>query len=233
MTFTINMADASGKVFRVVEAEALPLHERMQPPSGLMIEIPPNDTARAKKGFLRFLRAAHAGHLMGDISLAFDQNVGFRADPPPNANAVKFFAMECRPFFLEKDPLAFSRLLNLKALTSVESIRPWLKRHRQRWESSAFGGVMSIHVNGKKLDTHHVVETWFNCDIFHSEPQKPDEFSLEALFKDMGGEAQAVAILANHLIESVRVLDQFFNDLRVICPDFDMWATLELAKSPP
>jgi hypothetical protein len=233
MTFTINMVDASGKVVRVVEGEALPLYERMPPPVGLTIEIDPDDIARLKKGFLRFLRAAHAGHLMGDVSLTFAHNIGFRAEPAPNTNAVKFFALECRPFFLEKDPLAFSKLLNLRSLTAAEPFRPSLKRHRQRWENSAFGGVMSVQVNGKKLDTHHVVETWFNCDIFHSEPQRPEEFSLEALFKDMGGEAQAVSILANHLIESVRVLDQFFNDLRVICSDFDVWATAELAKTPP
>lgn len=229
MTFAINMVDATGKEVRLL-GEALPLHEELPPPAAFTLELSADDLARIQKGYSRLLRAARAYEGVGHFSLNFAHGVGFTVDNVPSDAAVKLFALECRPFFLEKDPLAFSRLLNLPSLSKAVELRPWLKRLRQRWESSAFGGVVSIKVGGVTLDTHHVVQTWFNCDIFHSEPQKPEEFSLDQLHKHMGGEDQAIAILAQHLWASCGVLSGYFEGLAQMSATFMDWALSEKAR---
>lgn len=229
MKFVIHATDPSGKTVEL-QGEAMPQHERLPVPAGLQVALTAPDSVRLQKAFLRYHRAFTAGQALGNVGMTFAHGVGFTCTEPPDENVLKLFAFEARPFFLEKDPLFFSHLLNVPSLVKAEEFRPSLKRHRLRWERSAFGGVMSVSVGGKTLDTHHVVQTWFNCDMFHSEPLKPNEFSLDDLVKQMGGEQQARAILAHHLMQSVLVLQEFFTDLTIVNADFAQWVTSELAK---
>jgi hypothetical protein len=227
MTLVINMHGPSGESFQL-QGEALPVHDKLDPPE-IAVTITPSDLPKLQKGYSRLLRSGRAVEKVGQFSLDFKHQQGFTVSRLLDQGAVKLFALECRPFFLEKDPLSFHRLLNLESLRD-EALRPWLKRLRQRWETSAFGGVMSIQVNGTKLDTHHVVQTWFNCDLFHSEPQKAEEFSLDALYKQMGGEQQAFGVLAHHLWASCLIISDYFENVAQMNAPFLAWALEEKAR---
>lgn len=172
---------------------------------------------------MRFTRATEARQVVGDIGMAFN-NGQVVATRKPRHSDVKVLALEMRPFFLEKDPLNFPKLLSLRSLGATESLRPCLKRHRLRWENSAFEGRMSMAVDGTTLNTTAVVRAWFNGDFFHSESEKIDELSLDKLISHMGGEEQAMSLLTHHMIESLRVVAEFFQDAYDASPQFSEWA---------
>ena len=78
---------------------------------------------------------------------------------------------------------------------------------------SVFAGVMKLTIGDRELNVPHVVNTWFNCEFFHSEPLDPSKYSLEVLARDLGGEQQALALLAVHLSTSLDIIGEFLNDV--------------------
>ena len=223
MKLKIKCHDMHGNYIGTVSGEALPLHVVIPAPADCKVLLSQNDVERLQRAFLRFDRAMRARQALGNISLTFT-SAGFQAASQPEPATVKLLALEMRPFFLEKDPLFFEKLISLKSLGAAECIRPCLKSHRRRWKDSAFGGRMMISVGGQPLDTLNVVKAWFNHDFFHTESQNPDELSLEGLIGYLGGEEQAITLLAHHLVESLRVIAEFFNNVYATSELFGEWA---------
>lgn len=83
---------------------------------------------------------------------------------------------------------------------------------------------MTIRVEGKLLNTNAVVRAWFNDDFFHSESERADELSLGDLISHMGGEEQAITLLTHHMIEALRVIAEFFDDIYNTSAQFADWA---------
>lgn len=79
-------------------------------------------------------------------------------------------------------------------------------------------------VDGTTLNTTAVVRAWFNDDFFHSESERADELSLNQLISHMGGEEQAMSLLTHHMIESLRVIAEFFQDVYDVSTQFSEWA---------
>lgn len=224
MRIQIRCLDQNGNYITTLTGEALPLHPRLPAPLDCRVPLlSDDDFDRLKRAFLRFTRAIEARQHVGDISMSFG-NAKAEATRKPRDADVKVLALEMRPFFLEKDPLSFTKLLALRSLGGTESLRPCLKQHRARWENSAFGSRMSVAVEGKQLNTTAVVRAWFNGDFFHSESDRTDEISLDELTSHMGGREQAMTLLTHHMIESLRVIAEFFNDIYAVSPQFSEWA---------
>lgn len=223
MRIKIRCLDQHGNYIGTLAAEALPPHPRLPAPSGCHLSLADEDFNRLKRAFLRFTRSIEARQVIGDIGMAFN-NGQVQATRMPLPSGVKVLALEMRPFFLEKDPLCFTKLLSLRSLGAEETLRPCLKRHRLRWENSAFEGRMSMAVDGTTLNTTAVVRAWFNDDFFHSESERADELSLNQLISHMGGEEQAMSLLTHHMIESLRVIAEFFQDVYDVSTQFSEWA---------
>ncbi|MNM63063.1 hypothetical protein D3C81_744210 [compost metagenome] len=223
MQIQIRCVDQDGNIIRTFVAEALPLYPRLPAPDDCRVVLVESDFERLKKAFLRFSRAIEARREVGDIGLSFQNGQPF-ATKRPHLSSVKLLALEMRPFFLEKDSLSFMKLLALRSLGGVEGLRPCLKRHRLRWENSAFEGRMTLAIDEKTLNTTSVVRAWFNDDFFHSESERGDELSLGELKSSMGGEDQAVCLLTHHMIESLRVIGEFFQDVYQASEVFAEWA---------
>lgn len=223
MRIQIRCLDEHGNYVRTLTAEALPLHARLVAPSDFKLSLADEDFNRLKRAFLRFTRSIEARQVIGDIGIGLN-NGRIQAKTVPKHSAVKVLALEMRPFFLEKDPLCFTKLLSLRSLGAEKAFRPCLKRHRLRWENSAFEGRMSMAVDGTTLDTTAVVRAWFNDDFFHSESERINELSLNQLISHMGGEEEAMSLLTHHMIESLRVVAEFFNDLYDVSTEFAEWA---------
>lgn len=223
MRIQIRCLDKDGNYITTLTGEALPQYPRLPAPPDCKVCLLDDDFERLRRAFLRFTRAIEARQHVGSISMELG-GTEFTAKKKPRHADVKVLALEMRPFFLEKDSLSFTKLLALRSLGGTECLRPCLKRHRARWENSAFEGRMSIAVNDKPLDTTAVVRAWFNDDFFHSESSRAEELSLDDLISHMGGEEQAITLLTHHMIESLRVIAEFFNDIYGACSLFAEWA---------
>ncbi|HEL3171251.1 hypothetical protein [Stenotrophomonas maltophilia] len=224
MKIQIRCLDEHGNYVRTLTAEALPLHPRLVAPVNCQLNLTDDDFKRLMRAFLRFTRSIEARQAIGDIGLAFS-NGQLLASKMPRHSDVKVLAMEMRPFFLEKDPLCFTKLLSLRSLGAKEDLRPCLRQHRLRWEHSAFEGRMSMTVDGTTLNTSAVVRAWFNDDFFHSESNRASELSLVQLVSNAGGENQAMSLLTHHMIESLRVISEFFQDIYAVSSEFRAWST--------
>ena len=220
MELKLHGLDAAGNVVQTIPGVALPRHDRLSPPEGTAIVISPVDLETLNKAASRFRQAIVAETDVGSFNFGFTLPGGFTSNIPLPRGKMLAWATEVRPFFLEKDPLFFGRLKNLPSLTACTDMHPCLKRHGERWRASAFGGVMNITVGNRTLDLGHVVNTFFNCDFFHSAPQDPTQYSLERLFMDLGGEPQALTVLAIHLNSAMNVVGEFLNDVCAVCPEF-------------
>lgn len=223
MKIQIRCVDEHGNYIRTLTGEALPLHPRLAAPVDYQVALADEDFSRLKRAFLRFTRSVEARQAVGDIGLAFN-NGQLLASKRPRHSDVKVLAMEMRPFFLEKDPLCFTKLLSLRSLGAAEDLRPCLRQHRLRWENSAFEGRMSMAVNGANLNTSAVVRAWFNDDFFHSESERANELSLAQLVSNAGGEEHAMSLLTHHMIESLRVVAEFFQDIYNVSDEFRAWS---------
>lgn len=223
MRIQIRCLDQNGNYITTLTGEALPLHPRLPAPSDCEVHLSDDDLDRLKRAFERFTRAVEARQHVGDVGMNFGATE-IAATKKPRHMDVKVLALEMRPFFLEKDSLSFTKLLALRSLGGTECLRPCLKRHRTRWDNSAFEGRMTIAVGGRPLNTTAVVRAWFNDDFFHSESDRPDELSLDELISHMGGEEQAITLLTHHMIDSLRVIAEFFNDIYGASSAFAEWA---------
>ena len=206
--------------------EALPKYPRLPAPPDCKINLLDEDFNKLKKAFLRFMRAINANEKVGNISLNFNYSnseLNIKAKIPIEDN-VKLLALEMRPFFLEEDPLCFNKILSLRSFGGkTECIRPCLKQHRLRWENSEFGGKATIVMNGKALDTDAVVRAWFNSDFFHTESKKTEELSLEELISLFGDNDYAITLLAQHMMASLQVINEFFEDINKVSSQFKEW----------
>lgn len=222
MQIRIKCLDRHGNYIGTLTGQALPRYPRLPAPEEFSVQLAEDDFKRLQRAFLRFTRAVEARQNVGSISTSLT-GAEIVATKVAKHTEVKVLALEMRPFFLEKDPLSFTKLLSLQSIGKVESLRPCLKRHKLRWINSAFEGRMTIEVNDKTLDTSAVVRAWFNDDFFHSESDRAGELALGELISTMGGEEQAITLLTHHMIESLRVIGEFFNDIYQTSPEFSGW----------
>lgn len=207
----------------VVRGEALPKFDRLQVDRSINLTVSEEDLNTLKRATQRYWRAIEARIDVGDIRVHFEHPNGFRNEIPLDEGKIKLLALEARPFFLEKDSLFFLKISSLRSLGSNEALRPVLKRHKQRWAVAAFGGAMQMKVNSRALDMMTVVQTWFNCDFFHSEPVNAEDYSLDVLVSSCGSRDVAMALVANHMANGLQIVNEFLNDLVQICPAFRDW----------
>ena len=59
--------------------------------------------------------------------------------------------------------------------------------YTRRWKEAAFDGRMGIAFGKDMLDLDTVVHAWFNSDLFHTAPQRPETLTLDGLSKLLGG----------------------------------------------
>jgi hypothetical protein len=208
---------------QIVKGEALPLHDRPVVPPSATVELIAEDRERLQKATDRLRRCSVAQTALGDLHLAFRFPGGIVVEEPINELMLKALALEARPFFLNDDPLYFLALVKLKSFAANPDVARVFRGHTKRWKTSAFNGTMGITIGGHKLDVENVVSAWFNSDLFHTGPIKPDELSLAALKEMLGGGSQAQAILALHLTSSLAIVNEFLNDVAAINSPFRIW----------
>lgn len=134
--------------------------------------------------------------------------------------SLKALALEIRPFFLTDDLIFFLGLVKLRSFAQVPDVARAFRSHTKRWNMSAFEGAIGIRIGTVQLDTPTVVAAWFISDYFHSEPQKADQIVLDQLSKAVGGHEQARALLALHLLSSIGVAQEFFDDVGTVNASF-------------
>lgn len=231
MELTLNLILPDGSV-RIVKGTALPRHDRPPIPVGIQLVLSPDDLSRLRAGVLRLRRAEKARREVGNVNLGFEQGVGFRAEPPVPDLALKAFALESRPFFLNDDPLFFPGLVKLRSFGAVPEVARNFRMHTKRWNTSQFDGTMGIQIGRVPLDIGNVIGSWFNSDLFHTAPQDPNQLSLEQLVKLLGGADEARALLGVFLISSLSIANEFFQDVFAINAEMrEWWIATEAAET--